>query len=146
MKAERRKARIRYAAFMRTIIKILSLTFLTSCIGCAFSDSHIDNQTGKDIYVILSIDTSNFKNSIFKFFINKSQSTHYIIDSSKHTGTFLVKPGQKLQTYEGPGSDPVKLLSSIKIITSNQIIDFKNKSAIKNAMDKDGLTYKLTIK
>ncbi len=130
---------------MRVLIKTLSLFFLTSCMSCPFSESYIDNESSKDIYVIITIDTINFNNSIFKFIRDKSGSTHYLIDSLKSTGTFLLKSGQKLQTYEGPGSDPVKILSSVKIITSQEIIDLKNKSAIKNAMTKEGKTFRLLV-
>lgn len=130
---------------MRAFIKTFSLFFLMSCMSCPFSESHIDNQTSKDIYVIITIDTINFNNSIFKFITDKLDPKHYIIDTTKNTGTFLLKPDQKLQTYEGPGNDPVKILSSVKIITSQKIIDLKNKSAIKNAMTKEGTTFKLLI-
>jgi hypothetical protein len=119
---------------------------LTNCIGCAFTDSHVDNQTSEDIYVIIKTSKPNFDRANFKFFISKSGLTKYSIDSLTNTATFVLGPGQKLHTYEGPGSDPSKLLSSLKIVTSKQILSLDDKDAIKDAMTKSGTTYKLTVK
>ena len=119
---------------------------MASCIGCAFNESYIDNQTSKDIYVTVKPSSLNFDRSNFKFFISKSGLLKYSIDSLTNTVTFVVGPGQKLYTYEGPGSDPTKLLNSLKIVTTKQIISLDNKDAIKDAMTKSGTTYELTIK
>lgn len=113
---------------------------------CSFSESFIENETSKNIYIILRPTEAKFKKDNFDFFIQKSKLKNFLLDSTNNTATFLLKPNQKLYLYDGPGSDPIKLVSSLKIVTPSEIIDLNDKASIQNRMTNIGITYKLTIK
>ena len=89
---------------------------------------------------------NKFDVGIFKHFAEDSKINRFHLDTITNTGTFIIPPGGHLLTYDGPGSNPAKILSSLKIITTNEIIEMKTQNEIENSFDKNGINYTLTMK
>lgn len=123
------------------------LFFLTNChVWCSACSSEILNETTKDIYIILKSDTANFKIQTIGRFAQASKIKSYQTDTIKNTCVVIIPPKGSLKTYDGPGDNPARLLSGLKIITDKEIIEYKTQTEIIDAFDNHGALNTMTIK
>lgn len=125
---------------------------LTSCGaigGCAFSSAHIQNQTDKDIYVVISFDSTNDKNGdtdLFLRFEGTKLSDIVGNDTIHNTKTYRIKSKGNLTLYEGPGSEPKLFLKSLKIITDKVITEYKTPDELAHDLEGYGAQNSLIVK
>lgn len=138
---------------MKQAIYILTIiTVLTSCGaigGCAFSSADIQNQTDKDIYVVISFDSADKKNADTDLFLRFEGTKLADIvgkDTVYYTKTYRIKSKGNLTLYEGPGSDPKLFLKSLKIITDKAITEFKSPVELADALEGNGMRNSLIVK
>lgn len=131
------------------ILKIIFfglVILLTSCIYCStVSRLSINNESQKDVYVILKADSIG-KMSAFNYFLKGSIVTQSKVDTIKNIGIFVIPSRGYLLLYDGPGDEPAALISYLKIISSTQIVELKNQQDIVSSCDKTGINYALIIK
>jgi hypothetical protein len=98
---------------LKLIICISTIILILTCCGamggCAFSSADIQNQTNKAIYVIISFDSTEDKNSELDLFLRfESTKLSDIVgkDTINNTKTYRIKSKGKLTLYERPESEP----------------------------------------
>jgi len=122
------------------------VTFLASCAICGPACySEIKNKTSKDIYLILQLDTI-IGTKTFKHYIKNSNVSYNSFDTVTNLWTLVLPPGGHLQTYDGMGKNPARVLSYLKVVTSKEIFEMKTQNDINDHFDKNGVQYFMTFK
>lgn len=135
-----------------TIFILTIVFFLASCGaigGCAFSSADIQNQTNKDIFVVISFDSADKKKSEANLFLRlEGTKLADIVDTDtiNYTKTYRIKSKGNLTLYVGPGSDPKLLLKSLKIITDKAITEFKSPDELADALESHNMQNSLIVK
>lgn len=138
--------------FKLTIYISIFILVLTACGaigGCAFSSADIQNQTDKDIYVVISFDSTSDKNEVKELFLRfEGTKLSDIVDEDvvHNIKTYRIKSKGNLTLYEGPRSEPKLFLKSLKIITEKVITEYKNTNELADALENKGTQNSLIIK